>query len=414
VFNVEVVTEEADLKKSGYFISIGAGLNQKPLIETANSMGFKTISIDKNDRAVGMDISDVKILESTSEYRKIYSALRHIPLTDKIVGVGTRSFGKATYSAAYVSSKLKLVGTSPEVIKVFEDKKKYLNLLNSHGLKSPKSYQWQSKSSLNKLLNEIDYPVILKPSKGNGKIGIELFQTKEEFKQRLEKNYPDPQKFVLEEFIDGAEITVLGIVNRSEFHLFSITDKWTTPQAPFLEIAHTYPSKYQYLEAEIRIFIQNIILFTKYKNGPFVAEFKIDKNGDLIILECNPEVGGEFLADQMIPNAYNISYFKSYVKMLIGNKFIKPIPKRIPKNQIACIYYYLPAFVRSKIRSIPDFISNPSEKIFFELNLKKENDFADRTNGNNSRIKVIGLTRTDNIQMEAWLEELSTRIEIGF
>lgn len=414
MFKEEVVIEEADLKKSGYFISIGAGLNQKPLIETANSLGLKTISIDKNDVAPGFEISDVKILESTSEYRKIYSALRHIPLTDKIVAVGTRSYGKATYSAAYLSSKFKLVGTEPEVIKLFENKKSYLSFLNSKGLRTPKSYEWKNKSSLNKLLNEIEFPVILKPSMGNGKIGIEHFENKEEFKLRIDKNFPDSQKFVLEEFISGPEITVLGLSQNQKFHLCSITDKWTTSKAPFLEIAHTSPSRFQYLEAEIRIYIQNIIFYTNYSSGPFVAEFKIDRNGDLALLECNPEVGGEFLADQLIPHAYKYSYFESYVKILAGRTFTAPKQNAIPKNLITCIYYYLPPSFASKIKSIPDFLPSISENLFFEQNLKKENEMVDRSKGNNSRIKVIGITRTQDISTESWLDELSKRIEIGY
>ena len=168
------------------------------------------------------------------------------------------------------------------------------------------------------------------------------------------------------------------------------------------------------MEAEIRIYIQNIIFYTNYSSGPFVAEFKIDRNGDLVLLECNPEVGGEFLADQLIPHAYKYSYFESYVKILAGRTFTAPKQNAIPKNLITCIYYYLPPSFASKIKSIPDFLPSISENLFFEQNLKKENEMVDRSKGNNSRIKVIGITRTQDISTESWLDELSKRIEIGY
>lgn len=402
------------MPESGYFISIGGGTNQKPLVDAAISLGLKTITVDCNDSAVGHGISNIKILESTHEYRKILNALSHIPLTNKIVGIASRSFGKATFSTAYLAQKLKLKGSLPEIVKIFEDKRAYLQFLLSQGLKIPRIYSWTSKSSLNKLIQDFEYPIILKPSNGSGKLNVEMYDNKDSLKNRIESNYPSPENFVLQEFIIGKEITVCGLIANSKFNLISISDKWTTNKPPFIEIAHTIPSQFQYLEAEIRIFIQNIIYHIGLENSPFVAEFKVNSLGELFLIECNPEVGGEFLADQLIPNAIHYPYFQSLIQLATGKK-IEPIDKKkVSKSQYHCIFYFLPPDKSNMISSIPNFIKKDKEIVFFEKNLKELNTKVNLGQGNVSRVKVVGLSRKNDIPIEDWLNDLTSRIQIEY
>jgi len=57
------------------FVSIGAGVNQIPLIAEAKSKGFKIIGIDINSMAPGFKLCDLKIQESIYDYNRIYILL---------------------------------------------------------------------------------------------------------------------------------------------------------------------------------------------------------------------------------------------------------------------------------------------------------------------------------------------------
>ena len=57
-------------KKNGYYISLGAGDNQIPLIQAAKARDLLVIGVDQNINASGMSLCDLKIEESILNYRK--------------------------------------------------------------------------------------------------------------------------------------------------------------------------------------------------------------------------------------------------------------------------------------------------------------------------------------------------------
>ena len=61
-----------------YFVSIGAGINQIPLILEARHAGFQVIGVDMNPSAPGFYHCDLKIQESIQDYENIYIKLREL------------------------------------------------------------------------------------------------------------------------------------------------------------------------------------------------------------------------------------------------------------------------------------------------------------------------------------------------
>lgn len=108
---------------TGSYLSIGAGENQIPLIRAAKARGLKVISVDTNPQAPGLVESDIRILESTHEYRKILHSMSKVPLPFKLMGVGSRSYGKAVYTVSYLAEKLKLRGNPRDTVNLFWIKK---------------------------------------------------------------------------------------------------------------------------------------------------------------------------------------------------------------------------------------------------------------------------------------------------
>lgn len=169
-----------------YFLSIGAGPNQIPLISAANRLGYSVIAVDQNDRAPGLNISSLRIMESVTEYRKILKTVSEIPLQGNILGIGTRSFGKATYTASYIANKLKLRYASLECVEICSNKNKLKEVANKVGILTPQNYDTNSKHQ---------FPFVYKPSRGNGKEGIRTFYDLKEWENFLQSkkrilNYP--------------------------------------------------------------------------------------------------------------------------------------------------------------------------------------------------------------------------------
>ncbi|PJZ45810.1 ATP-grasp domain-containing protein [Leptospira brenneri] len=394
---------------TGSYLSIGAGENQIPLIRAAKARGLKVISVDTNPEAPGLVESDIRILESTHEYRKILHAMSRVPLPFKLMGVGSRSYGKAVYTVSYLAEKLKLRGNPRDTVNLFLDKEKFKNSVGKFGIPLPSSLQVGSSPKAKEKKQELTFPVIAKPKEGSGKKGITVLETEADYKKfsRLKTS----ESFLLEPFIPGDEVTVLGFVIARRFYLISLTDKITTGKPNFIEVAHVAPSKHIDLAGELKMICQAVVTATKLKTGPFVAEFKITKNKECLLIESAPEVGGEFLADVLIPEHYGYQYFNDLLSVTIGEK-TRPEFLKKPKDGItkSALVFTLPSDRQKKMGEPAVFEPNTGETLFFQKQLVPTGASLEKLEGNHKRTQVFGITTKLSTNTKDWLDSLFTRI----
>jgi biotin carboxylase len=401
--------------KSGYFISIGAGKNQLPLILKSKELGLKIIAVDQNRDAVGFQHSEIKIIQSLHNFRKIYATILKLFLPEPIVGVGVRSYGKAVLTASYLAEKLNLVGTNPASVKKFYNKKLMKAFLGKCGVTVPTSYTWQYLRDFPKLVKTISYPCILKPVDNIAKLGIEVFHSSASLLERLTQLKAKNDKFLLEEFIEGAELTVLGFAQNRKFTLVSISDKITTSFSPFLELSHRLPTIQEKVKGELRLICQSIIQLTELDNSPIVAEFKVTARGEIYLMEIMPEIGGEYLADFLIPEFYSYDYFKNYVRLLL-NEPVEVVDTKIirKKDSISQICFVAPPEGNSTLASINRTDLEFEEKVFLIESLKEVGSALTTKDGNACRVQVIGVSAPDKIKPEDLDNTIRKRYDAKF
>ena len=104
------------MTKDKYILILGAGLMQKPAIESARELGYKSIVVDANpsalcatfaDRFEPIDLKDVKRILSLAQ-----------SLGDSLVGVFTAGTDFSA-SVSYVAEKCGLPSHSLEAAKMF-------------------------------------------------------------------------------------------------------------------------------------------------------------------------------------------------------------------------------------------------------------------------------------------------------
>ncbi len=362
-----------------------------PFLEACRRAGYKSITIDKNTVSPGFAFSDLKIVESITEYRKIYSILLKTVLNAPLVGVGCRSYGKATLSLAYLSEKLGLPGNGWDVVKKFSNKATLNRFLKENGISVPHQI-----SLAQALEEDVNFPLICKPALGDGKKGILKLNSKKEL-QKISSKISSGS--YLEEFIEGKEFTILGFVQKGKFHLVSVSDKITTNYPPFLEVAHILPSSQPDLTGEFKFLCQRISTLTGLMNGPLVAEFKVDSRKNIFLIEVAPEVGGEYLAEQLLPHHYGYDYFADYVRLLVGEDIhLYNKKKKIPKETL--IRFLAPPEGKYKFIDFKMESSNPNPLVFFEKTLKLKGDVCESSVGNSSRIHVTGYSRPLSLPRE--------------
>lgn len=386
------------LSQKSYILSLGAGKNQLPFLEAIKILGYKIIAIDKDSKAIGFSLADLKIIESITEYRKIYSILVHTFLDAPIVAIGCRSYGKARIAAAYLAEKLKVIDSSLETIKKFYNKYYLKKILSENKVPIPLQVLF-NKNQKNIQNLSLNYPIVAKPVKGFSKKGIQLIQNKKEL---LSFSSLWEEEYVLEEYIDGKEFTVLGFVQNGVFHLVSVSEKITTSTAPFLELAHILPSSQPELIGEIRLHCQRIASIMKLNNSPLVAEFKSNSKKNLFLIEVVPEIGGEYLADWLVLKHYNYNFFEDYVRLITGEKLKLYNKEKISKQETWIRYLACPPG-KYILKDYLPIQTNEKLDVFFDRIFYMPESVVDSSMGNNSRLRVFGFQKKINPYKEKFI-----------
>jgi biotin carboxylase len=309
-------------KTRDFFVSIGAGLNQIPLIIEARNMGFQVIGVDKDSAAPGFYHCDLKIQESIEDYENIYIKLREMMFDGNISAIMTKSYGNAIITSAYLCEKFKVPSIPFEESKKFLSKKTTRKIYSDKGIKLPDSAKLKSKNLASQ------FPVVAKPQKGHAKADVKLLHNESEFKKFL-KNH-EKSDFIFEKFIPGSEIICAGLIEDGKYYHILMSDKKTTPHPFFVDLTHSTPSKYIHLTDNTIEIGQMIADTFNIHTSPLIMEFIVDENEELYLLEAVPEFGGEFIPDVMVPAATGYNHLGGAIKAMTGDSPKKPSKGAIP------------------------------------------------------------------------------------
>jgi biotin carboxylase len=319
-----------------YFISIGAGVNQLPLIQAAKDLGFQVIGVDSNASAPGFIKCDLKIQESIEDYQEIYTKLLELLIDGKIEGVLTRSYGAAIRTASFLSEKFDIPFIPFERCEDFINKKRMKDILINYDIPTPTVHPLSLKSRLNKL-NESQFPIIVKPLEGHAKTDVRFLKTISELSRFLSQNKKNESGFIYERYIPGDEIISVGVIVHKKYHLIDITDKETTFPPYFVDRIHVSPSRYYHLFDKIEAVGQKVSDAFDIVTSPMIMEFIVDPNEELHLIEAVPEFGGEFLSDVVIPSRLGYDVFREMVRAVTGGTADLP-PRKKTKDVVVCRY----------------------------------------------------------------------------
>ena len=306
-----------------YFVSIGSGLNQIPLISEAKKQGFHVIGVDASVSAAGFYHCDLKIQESIENYDVIYKKLIELLVDGDIHGVMTKSYGPAIVTTSYLTEKFKIPFLPFASSDSFIDKKKMKSLFIEHNILTPYIIHQNSRSRGEK--NQADgFPVIIKPNIGHAKTNVRMASDSAELKRICAARYQDEGDYLLEKFIEGEEIIVAGLIHDGRYHLVEMTDKKTSYPPYFIDIMHITPSKYAHLAKKIEAIGQQVATAFNIARSPLIMELVINADGEPFLIEAVPEFGGEFIPDVLVPASTGYNFIGEAIKSMTGSGFRPP------------------------------------------------------------------------------------------
>lgn len=300
---------------------IGASYLQKPLVEKAMEIGIYTICFAWRDGAVCADICDKFYPISIVEKDEILRVCRE----EKIDGICTIASDVAAPTAAYIAEKLKLVGNSYDSAIKANNKFLMREAFMSAGIPCPKYRMVVDTESLNSV--NWRYPLIVKPSDRSGSLGVQKVNGSEELFQAVQNalTVSFKKEAMIEEFIEGREISVEFISYKGVHYPLTITDKVTTGSPHFVELEHHQPStlsqdKYE----EIYTLTQRALSALGITNGASHSEYKITDDGRVYIMEVGARMGGDFIGSDLVKFSTGYDFLKGVIDVALG-EFSVPV-----------------------------------------------------------------------------------------
>lgn len=307
---------------------------QRPLVERAKEMGLRTICFAWAEGAVCKDLCDVFYPVSVLEKEEILRICRE----EKIDGVCTIASDAAAPTVAYVAEQMGLTGNSYEAAVRANNKYAMREALSKAGVECPRFQCVRGEPFPNPSLKgrEMELPLIVKPSDRSGSLAVTKVEKEDDLMPAIEKAIKASfaHEAMVEEYIDGREISVEMISCRGIHYALQITDKVTTGAPHFVELEHHQPSD---LPAAMQTHIFDItrraLDALGLTNGASHSEYKITKEGRIAVMEIGGRMGGDFIGSDLVRLSTGYDFVEGVIRVALG-EIIHPKPQQIGRSSV--------------------------------------------------------------------------------
>lgn len=319
-----------NIKTKSIFI-LGASRLQIPAIEMAKEKGLYVYVLDMDPNAIGISMADKFLEISTIDKEGVYNAaMEYKP--DYII---TSTSDMPVRTVSWVNEKLgKKTDISYQGAVCATDKVAMRCIMEKKGVPVPIFYQVQSYEEFVKVIPKMKDKFIMKPSDNAASRGVLLINkgdnpNYEELYQYC-LQYSRNGVILIEEFMEGPEVSVEAYSIDGIPHIITITDKIVTESPFFVELGHTEPSR---LSKEIQEEIQSVaiaaITAIGMNNGPTHTEIKVTPSG-VKLVEIAARLGGDFITSKLVPLSTGVDLIECSFATLLGEKV--PVDNKFSKG----------------------------------------------------------------------------------
>ena len=261
---------------------LGAGPAQLGLLAAARERELFVIALDRDPTAVGFRYADRRAIISTEDEQGI----ERLAAAEAVEGIIAPGIDWPVGIAARVADKLGLPHPiSGAVAGLAVSKQRQRELLAEAGVPQPR---WQLAPVAEAGL---PIPSVVKAPDRQGQKGLTLVRSEEELPDAIARAIEESRTGValVEEVVDGPEVTVNAFSLRGEFHPLTVTDRLTAePPAFGVALAHVWPSEAGGDAAKVA---ESAVSALGIENGPTYTQLRIGPDGPQVI-EVAARLGG--------------------------------------------------------------------------------------------------------------------------
>jgi biotin carboxylase len=298
---------------------IGASYLQLPLVKKAKEMGIETHCFAWEEGAVCKGISDYFYPISILEQNEIFKICKTIGID----GITTIATDMAVPTISYIAERLGLISNSYSTALIATNKALMRDAFKIQNCNSPKFIVTNISSEF---INCFDFPVVVKPVDRSGSRGVTKVENKFGISEAIQNaiNESFSKEAIIEEFIEGNEVSVESISWQGKHFIITITDKITTGSPHFVELAHHQPSNLSFeIQEKIKQETVKVLDAINLQNGASHAEFRITNKGEVYVIEVGARMGGDFIGSHLVQLSTGYDFVKGVIDVAL-NQFDEP------------------------------------------------------------------------------------------
>ncbi len=302
-----------------HILIIGGGIFQVPLIKVAKEMKLKVVVTDYDPEAPGMLMADYPLVVSTRNINLTVNVAKQFHQTCPINGVLTVGTD-ASQTVAAVANALDLPGIPFEVAERATDKIKMRRRLKQFNVPIPEFRPIWTLEEGQAVLDELSLPLVIKPCDNMGARGVRKIEQKEDlipaFKEAKEASISG--NLILEEFMEGPELSLDAIIYNGEITITGIADRIIERSPHFVEVGHTLPSNLsENKQSEAMQVFRAAIQALGINLGAAKGDIKITPDGAKIV-EVAARLSGGWMSAYTFPLATGVNLYKAMIQVALG------------------------------------------------------------------------------------------------
>jgi biotin carboxylase len=313
---------------------LGAGPLQVPALSEARALGIRSVALDHNPDAVGLGLCDrahvIDILDPV--------AVAEIARQERVDGIMTLCTDSPVRTVAAVGRVLSLAVLSVEAAACATDKRLMRDAFDQHGAPSPQTIQVESLVEAELASARLGYPVALKIGRGSGSRGVCRIENERDLHDgyTICREYQKDGALLVEEWVEGGEVSVEGYCTDSECRIVAITDKLVSPGRYPVETGHCQPSHYSpSIQQQIKEAVVSGIRALGLTWCMIHAELKVSPKGPRLI-EIGARLGGDRISTHLTPLSTGVNMVRTAILLSLGERVDPPTSW----NRGSCIRYF--------------------------------------------------------------------------
>jgi biotin carboxylase len=262
---------------------LGAGSAQLGLLRAARERGLFVIACDRDPQALGFEFADRRAIVSAEDE----PAIGMLAKAEGVEGVIAPGIDWPVAVAARVAERLGLPHPlDAETAARCVSKQRQRACFDERGVPQPR---WETVTQESA---DLPVPCVVKPPDRQGQRGLTLVLERSELAAAIELAIAESRSSValVEELVEGPEVTVNAFSVGGVFHGLTVTDRLTAdPPAFGVALAHAWPSVHDVADAVAVAHLAAEALGVE--NGPTYTQVRVTGDGPRV-MELAARLGG--------------------------------------------------------------------------------------------------------------------------